>query len=93
MLKDHLSYRLQQYRHERPKDVKKLTSAEAAEQFSLTRQEQTILRKLMSGMDNEQICDELAISINTLKKHILNMYRKLGIKNRTQMFKLIKEKE
>jgi len=35
----------------------------------------------------------LSISVNTLKKHILNIYRKLGIRNRVQMFKLIKEKE
>jgi DNA-binding CsgD family transcriptional regulator len=47
----------------------------------------------MKGKDNVSICDELSISVNTLKKHILNIYRKLGIKNRVQMFKMIKEKE
>ena len=47
----------------------------------------------MDGRDNAAICEELAISVNTLKKHILNIYRKLGIKNRVQLFKMIKEKE
>ena len=47
----------------------------------------------MQGKDNHTICEELSISVNTLKKHILNIYRKLGIRNRVQMFKMIKEKE
>ena len=49
--------------------------------------------KLMEGKDNSFICDYLSISINTLKKHILNIYRKLGIRNRVQLFKKIREKE
>ena len=48
---------------------------------------------LMEGKDNSFICDYLSISINTLKKHILNIYRKLGIRNRVQLFKKIREKE
>lgn len=51
----------------------------------------TLYRTL--GKDNYEISSELTITENTLKKHILNIYRKLGIKNRVQMFKLIKEKE
>ena len=51
----------------------------------------TLYRTL--GKENYEISSELTITENTLKKHILNIYRKLGIKNRVQMFKLIKEKE
>lgn len=71
----------------------KLTVSQAADTFGLTKRERTILRQLMYGQDNARICEELSISVNTLKKHILNIYRKLGIKNRVQMFKMIKEKE
>ena len=39
------------------------------------------------------ICQNACITNNTLKKHILNIYKKLGIRNRVQMFKLVKEKE
>ena len=46
----------------------------------------------MAGEENAVICTELMITANTLKKHILNIYRKLGIKNRVQLFKMIKEK-
>ena len=51
------------------------------------------MQLLLQGMENMEICDHLSITVNTLKKHILNIYRKLGIRNRVQMFKLIKEKE
>ena len=31
------------------------------------------------------------ITNNTLKKHILNIYKKLHIRNRTQLFKMVRE--
>lgn len=93
MLKDHMSYRLFRDSRQRGGMLEKLTVTQATEQYGLTRREQTILRMLMQGKDNPHICDELSISVNTLKKHILNIYRKLGIRNRVQMFKMIKEKE
>ena len=55
----------------------KITVSAATEKFGLTRQEHNILHLLMEGKDNSFICDDLSISINTLKKHILNIYRKL----------------
>ena len=93
MLKDHMAYRLWQQKQNRVQFGEKLTVSAATEKFGLTRQEHNILHLLMEGKDNSFICDDLSISINTLKKHILNIYRKLGIRNRVQMFKLIKEKE
>lgn len=93
MLKDHLSYRLYRDRWENGKSSEKLTIGEAAEEYGLTRREHMILGLLMQGKDNRQLCNELSITVNTLKKHILNIYRKLGIRNRVQMFKMIQEKE
>ncbi len=93
MLKDHLAYRLEQHTNLKNHMEEKLTISEAVMKFDLTRREKTILQMLMSGRENADICDELAISANTLKKHILNIYRKLGIKNRVQLFKLVKEWE
>lgn len=93
LLKDHLAYRL--YQHKKSGDLlgEKLTVTAAVEKYNLTRREQTILKELMEGRDNAEICDKLAITENTLKKHILNIYRKLGINNRVSLFKMIKEKE
>jgi len=93
VLKDHLAYRLYQQKKSGDLIGEKLTVTAAVEKFNLTRREQTILKLLMEGRDNLTICDELAITENTLKKHILNIYRKLGIKNRVGLFKMIKEKE
>ncbi len=91
MLKDHLSYRMNKdlVRSEIRED--KLTIRETVEKYQLTKREETILGFLMEGADNTQICNELVISLNTLKKHILNIYRKLGIRNRVQLFKMVRE--
>lgn len=92
MLKDHLSFRLDQ-EYSKSKSNDKLNVEEASVQFDLTKRETTILRCLIQGKTNEQISEELMISVNTIKKHILNLYRKLGIKNRVQLFKMILEQE
>ena len=93
LLKDHMAFRLYENKKNGSLLEEKLTVTEAVEMYGLTRREHTILKMLMNGMDHYQICDELTITDNTLKKHILNIYRKLGINNRVQMFKMIKEKE
>lgn len=93
MLKDHMAYRLSQDRNNQMTSQEKLTLTQAVKTYDLTKREQTILQLLLQGMENTEICDRLSIMVNTLKKHILNIYRKLGIRNRVQMFKLIKEKE
>ncbi|ADU26159.1 helix-turn-helix domain-containing protein [Ethanoligenens harbinense] len=87
MLKDHLAFRLYQERESKSTD--KLTVTQAAEQYGLTRREETILGLLVEGEENGAICEKLVISINTLKKHMLNIYRKMGIKHRVQIFKII----
>lgn len=91
MLKDHLDFRLYQslVMEEISKD--KVSIAECASTYLLTRREETILRKLLAGESNEAICTTLCITNNTLKKHILNLYRKLEIKNRMQLFKKVKQ--
>ncbi|SDA72349.1 regulatory protein, luxR family [Lachnospiraceae bacterium G11] len=93
LLKDHLAYRLYQQKKSGDLVSEKLTVSAATGKFGLTRREETILRLLMEGRDNTTISELLVISENTLKKHILNIYRKLGIKNRVGLFKMIKEKE
>lgn len=93
MLKEHIAYRL--FTENRKKDTAsdKISVKTAVKKFKLTRREETILQELLAGKDNASICSELVISLNTLKKHILNIYRKLGINNRVQMFKMIRENE
>ena len=93
LLKDHLAYRLYQQKKSSLAFGEKLTVRAAVEKFSLTRREETVLKLLMEGKSNQQILENLIITENTLKKHILNLYRKLGVKNRVGLFKMILEKE
>lgn len=93
VIKDHLAFSLEQYISSEKNDHNKLTISQTVEKYSLTRREHTILKLLLQGIDNEKICEELVITPNTLKKHILNIYRKLGIKNRVSLFKMVKEYE
>ncbi len=93
LMKEHLLFRLSEERKNRETLQEKMTVTEATAQYHLTKRESMILRMLMKGKDNNEISEELEISVNTLKKHILNIYRKLSINNRVQLFKMIKEKE
>lgn len=93
MLKDHLAYRLEKYVTGMELVTEKLTITETINRYELSKRESTVLKELMAGKDNAVICEELFITTNTLKKHILNIYRKLGIKNRVRLFKMVKEME
>lgn len=93
MLRDHLSFRLSQERKKRLENPHKWTIMEAVEEFQLTKREEMVLQCIMEGKEKEEICNELVISVNTFKKHSLNIYRKLGVNNRVQLFKKILERE
>lgn len=50
----------------------------------LTRREQEVLKLISAGLTNQEIAEELVISNETVKKHAGNIYRKLGVGNRTE---------
>ena len=93
MLKDHLAYRLFQSKKERELGINKISVTEAVKLYGLTNREEMVLRELMAGHNSQEICERLVIAINTNKKHVLNIYRKLGINNRVQLMKMIRERE
>ena len=43
-----------------------------------------VLRLIAEGLTNQQIAERLVISLGTVKAHSSNIYRKLGVRNRTQ---------
>jgi LuxR family maltose regulon positive regulatory protein len=57
----------------------------------LTKRELELLKLIEQGCTNQDIADRLVISIPTVKRHISNIYSKLGAKNRTQAISLGKE--
>ena len=52
------------------------------EKTPLSKQEEKVLTVLASGSMYKEIATELNISINTVKKHLKNVYRKLEVSNR-----------
>ena len=52
----------------------------------ISRREKEILINLLWGRSNKEISLELEISEKTVKNHLWKIYRKLGVKNRTQLF-------
>ena len=50
----------------------------------LNEREQEILKRLSAGLSDQQIADELFLSLNTIKWYNRQIYSKLGVKNRTQ---------
>jgi len=50
----------------------------------LTQREMEILRYLARGLSNQEIADELVISITTVATHVRNILSKLHLANRTQ---------
>lgn len=48
-----------------------------------TERERLVLASAAKGMTNRQIADALSISVATVKFHLANVYRKLGVSNRT----------
>ena len=49
---------------------------------SLTRQERRVLHHLATGLSNAEIADRLVVTPSTVRKHLENAYRKLGVSNR-----------
>jgi LuxR family maltose regulon positive regulatory protein len=57
----------------------------------LTTREVEVLKLIENGFSNQDIAGQLVISIPTVKRHITNIYGKLGVKSRTQAVAIGKE--
>jgi LuxR family maltose regulon positive regulatory protein len=57
----------------------------------LTTREVEVLKLIQAGCSNQDIAGQLYISIPTVKRHISNIYSKLGVKSRTQAVAIGKE--
>jgi NarL family two-component system response regulator LiaR len=52
--------------------------------FDLTEREQEVLALLVAGLSNQEIAEELSLSVATVKFHLTNIFNKLGAKNRVE---------
>lgn len=53
-------------------------------QEQLTQRELTLLRLLVSGMNNRQIAEELELAESTVKNNLSSLFQKIGVRDRTQ---------
>jgi DNA-binding CsgD family transcriptional regulator len=61
-----------------------ITSAITVGGAGLSSRELEVLRLLAAGRSNQQIADELVISLNTVRRHVSNIFNKTGAANRAQ---------
>ena len=60
------------------------TSISAELKASLSERELEVLHKIAEGLSNQEIADQLFISLHTVKTHARKINVKLGAKSRTQ---------
>jgi two-component system, NarL family, response regulator LiaR len=56
----------------------------AAEKLNISQREYEILQLMGKGLSNQEIADQIFVSINTVKSHVSNILLKLDAKRRTQ---------
>jgi DNA-binding CsgD family transcriptional regulator len=59
--------------------------------FSISRREQDVIRLVLQGKINKEIENELFISIHTVKAHVSNIFKKVGVSNRFHLISKVKK--
>ncbi len=57
--------------------------------FDLSSREIEIIELVLAGKSNREIAETLNISINTVKKHLYNIFNKVGVDSRSQLISLL----
>jgi len=60
------------------------TTQASSQAGGLSQREVEVLRLVAAGRSNQQIADELVISLNTVRRHVSNVFDKTGVANRAQ---------
>ena len=69
--------------------VERMAIVEAA---GLSERQQEVLQLLASGARNQEIADQLFLSLRTVKFHVENLYRNLGVQTRTEAARVARER-
>lgn len=68
-----------------------ILNTELAHQVSLSKREIEVLQLISEGYSNQEIADQLYVSLSTVKTHVSNLFSKLNVQRRTQAIKKIHE--
>ena len=97
LLKEHLSYRLAMQSGDLlpPNGIAVDDPATNREKilfdYGLTKRETEIVLLLLEGSSREEICEQLFIAPNTLKKHVMHIYKKLNVSSWRELFCMFRE--
>ncbi len=58
-------------------------------QFAISPREAEIISKLITGLSNKEIGEQLHISFKTVENHLYSIYQKTSVKNRVQLASLL----
>lgn len=99
ILKKHLQTRLRREKYFAEKAVSAAPEtnhaaldAEQVKEYNLTDRECEVIELTSKGLTDDEICEAMSISRNTLKKHISNIYSKLAISSRVGLLKVMSKK-
>ncbi|MDQ7948185.1 MAG: response regulator transcription factor [Pedobacter sp.] len=62
-----------------------------AQQLGLSKREIEVLQLMAKGLSNQEIADQLFVSLNTIKTHSSRLFEKLEVKRRTQAIEMAKK--
>lgn len=60
-------------------------------QLGLSKRELEVLQLMAQGLSNQEISENLFVSLNTVKTHISRLFSKLNVKRRTQAIEMAKK--
>ncbi|WP_233194479.1 response regulator transcription factor [Aquimarina sp. I32.4] len=64
---------------------RKNKNSESVIDMNLTQQEQKVLNLILADKTNKEIASTMFVSISTIKTHINNLYKKLGVRTRNEV--------
>ena len=88
---NHLIQDIALFVQERPYHLEVKSMQSPLQQETLTGKELRIIHLAVSGKTNREIAEELHLAEITIKKALSRIYKKLGIRNRTQLATLVKQ--
>ena len=82
--RDQIQVLQEQLKHYQSIQEERIRQANYRLSMPLTRREVEVLQCLAAGSTNKEISNELYISVHTVKSHVINIFNKIGVNDRTQ---------
>ena len=70
-----------------------LTAGPTTDLALLSHRQQEALRLVGEGLSNAEIAERLFLSVSTVKQHLRKAYRLLGVRNRTEAVRLLRDND